>query len=171
MSNLEFLWAEDDPAQTAVISDDSRYRYLLTRRWAMHGKTVGFICLNPSTADASSDDPTVRKCVRMAKRWGGAKLLIANLFAFRSTDPANLHSAIDPVGPENDEWLSRVAAESDILVAAWGTNGALLGRNDEVAARFCNKLHALRLTKDGHPSHPLYLPEGLPPFRWPLQDE
>jgi hypothetical protein len=150
----------------AVISADGVYRYMLSRQWDTNRLTVGFICLNPSTADADIDDQTVKKCVRFAKKWGGGELIIGNLFAFRSTDPASLKTSSDPVGPENDEWLTKIAAKSDILIAAWGNHGVLGGRNAIVRANHLPRLSALRLSKDGHPSHPLYLPESLVPFAW-----
>jgi hypothetical protein len=150
---------------SAVLSEDGIYRYMLSRRWALHGPTISFICLNPSTADATVDDQTVRKCVRFAKKWGGAQLLIGNLFAFRSTDPRGLKIAADPIGQENDHWLEQIARTSDLLVAAWGAHGSLLGRDVEVMTKLNGRLNALRLTKDGAPSHPLYLPETLTPFK------
>ncbi|WP_313167541.1 DUF1643 domain-containing protein [Massilia oculi] len=161
----QYSLLESDGSKSAIISDDGRYRYYLSRRWASEGKVIAFICLNPSTADASLDDPTVKKCIRMAKSWGGAALVIGNLFAYRSTDPLNLKKCADPIGSENDIWLKKIIAESDLVVAAWGTNGDLLDRNQKVLNAFGGQLYALRLTKDGHPSHPLYLPETLFPFK------
>ena len=150
---------------TAVISEDKKYRYYLSRRWATEGKIIAFICLNPSTADADTDDHTVRKCIRYAKSWGGASLLLGNLFGYRATDPRQLKKAADPIGEENDVWLSRIADISDLIIAAWGLHGELRQRNVEVLAKFDGKLSALHLTKDGHPSHPLYLPRQLTPFK------
>jgi len=155
---------EPEYTKSAVLSEDQVYRYRLERRWSQSGKTVAFICLNPSTADAEIDDPTVRKCMRLARRWGGGRLVIGNLFAFRSTDPKNLYKCAEPIGSENDVWLKKIVEESDILVAAWGTNGSHLNRNKEILNLFSEKFHALKLTKDGHPSHPLYLAESLIPF-------
>lgn len=151
-------------ASNALISDDGNYRYWLHRRWSEEGKIITFLCLNPSTADHKSDDQTIRKCTRFAKKWGGSQLAVVNLFAFRSTDPANLRSAVDPIGLENDIWLEKIIDSSDIIVAAWGTHGCYLNRNEQILNKYNGKLHALRLTKDGHPSHPLYLPENLEPF-------
>lgn len=154
----------DDSRSSAILSEDRKYRYLLSRQWADKGHTVGFICLNPSTADAETDDATVRKCIRFAKSWGGHRLLIGNLFAYRSTDPKGLKETDDPVGPENDAWLARIHKEADVLIAAWGVHGILNGRDQKVLGLFDSPLRALRLTKSGAPSHPLYLPETLEPF-------
>jgi hypothetical protein len=148
----------------AVLSADGLYRYKLTRKWSDKGLKIAFVCLNPSTADAETDDQTVRKCVRFAKKWGGSELIIGNLFAFRSTDPAALRSCVDPIGPENDYWLSEIAKSADILVAAWGTHGTLGGRNLVVQNKYVETLSVLKVTKGGHPSHPLYLQESLTPF-------
>ena len=154
---------DDGLERSAVLSPCNNYRYVLKRVWRPSGKTIAFVCLNPSTADGQVDDPTVRKCIRFAKKWDGGTLVIANLFAFRSVDPRLLRQVVDPVGPDNDAWLEHVASTADVLVAAWGCHGTLGRRDETVAERFHGRLHALRLTKDGHPSHPLYLPEHLVP--------
>ena len=150
---------------SAIFSADNNYRYFLQRTWAPKGKTVAFICLNPSTADANIDDQTVRKCIRFAQRWGGARLIMGNLFAYRATDPRLLLKTPDPVGKENDGWLLKIVERSDILIAAWGLRGTLKGRDDVVLKKFKDQFSALHLTKNGCPSHPLYLPSQLDPFK------
>ena len=141
----------------AVISDDGVYRYFLARRWQDRGKCVAFIGLNPSIADATQDDPTIRRCVGFAKAWGGSTLMMVNLFGLRSTSPLALRSAADPIGPANDSWLDKVVAHADLVVAAWGNHGGLLNRSDEVRLRFRGRLQALDVTKSGMPKHPLYV--------------
>lgn len=128
-----------------------------------------FIGLNPSTADEHQDDPTIRRCIGFAKTWGYDSLVMLNLFAWRATDPIDMLQAPDPVGPENDWHLMNAAADADVIIAAWGTHGAHLGRDHVVRhMRWVgHRLHVLRLTKDGHPAHPLYLPAKLQPVRWP----
>ena len=69
----------------AILSEDRKYRYILSRTWDETKPTVLFIGLNPSTADEKTDDPTIRKCINYAKCWGYGKILMANLFAFRNT--------------------------------------------------------------------------------------
>jgi len=150
--------------RAAALSPDRVYRYQLLRRWGSLATTVGFVCLNPSTADAEVDDQTVRKCMRLARRLGASALMIGNLFAYRSTDPSRLRLVDDPVGPDNDRWLDHVVDASTLVIAAWGCRGALLGRAQAVTERYAGKLHALRLTRSGEPCHPLYLPENLTPF-------
>lgn len=142
-------------AKTAVISDCGRYRYELWRRWA-EGPHVLFIMLNPSTADAENDDATIRKCIAYAKRWGFGALCVGNLFAFRATDPMEMKAASDPIGPENDATLAKLAGSAGVIVAAWGVHGAHMGRAMAVA-KTLPTIKALHITKDGSPGHPLYL--------------
>ena len=139
----------------AVLSPDGAYRYALRRSWGS-GPPVMFIGLNPSTADHLTDDPTLRRCISFALRWGFDSVAVGNLFALRSPDPRELERAPDPVGPENDKWLKRLVEESDTIVAAWGNKGALLDRGSLIQERFPN-LMCLGRTKKGQPRHPLYV--------------
>lgn len=124
-----------------------------------------FIGLNPSTADEVQDDPTVRRCIRYAQSWGYGALCMANIFAYRATDPRIMMEAADPVGPDNDYQLVELAARASVIIAAWGVHGTFQGRGDAVRSMLPN-LHYLRLTKDGSPAHPLYLPRTLVPIAW-----
>lgn len=148
----------------ASISTCGLYRYGLFRRWDDGEGVAVFIGLNPSTADAEKDDPTIRRCVAFAKAWGCSRLDMLNLFAFRATDPGVMKKADDPVGPLNDAYLE-MAKSARFVVAAWGVHGTHLGRDKVVRAMLPN-LSFLRLTKDGHPGHPLYLPASLTPQPW-----
>lgn len=152
--------------RSAEISSCGRYRYALRRRWADTGSgEVCFILLNPSTADAEVDDPTVRRCVGFARRWGYDGLCIGNLFAFRATDPKLMRAQHDPVGPDNDAALLALARGAALRVAAWGVHGAHLGRGEAVR-RMLSGLCVLRLTRQGAPGHPLYLPGTATPVAW-----
>lgn len=145
---------------TAQFSPDRVYRYALWRTWdASNGSRVMFIGLNPSTADETQDDPTIRRCVGFAKRLGAGQMIMANLFAFRATDPFTMLKLVhtDPVGPDNDAWLARLAEHAGIIVAAWGAHGGHRHRDEQVIGMFSDRLFALGVTKDGHPRHPLYL--------------
>jgi hypothetical protein len=150
---------------SATFSACRRYRYDLWRRWAPDRGFAMFVGLNPSTADETADDATVRRCIAYAQDWGYGALCMTNLFAFRATRPEDLKAAKDPVGPENDQFLLRHAARASIVVAAWGNHGAHLGREAQVRALLPN-LHCLRQTSGGHPGHPLYLPKVLRPIPW-----
>lgn len=152
------------PTSSAVISDCGQYRYRLTRTWDDTLRPACFVMLNPSTADAGKDDPTIRRCVGFARSWGCGGIVVVNLFAFRATDPAELLKCPDPVGPDSWVWLESVAMEAVLqrspVVAAWGVHGALRGRSREVAdlfRRLGSPMSCLGVTKDGHPRHPLYV--------------
>lgn len=150
----------------AVFSDDRAYRYLLTRDWG-EGPRATFVLLNPSTADEFVNDPTISKCIRFAKRWGLGGLNFVNVYALRSTDPKGLWRVDDPVGPENDWYLSEAAADGEQLIAAWGTHPKRERVEEVLALPGFERLLCLKTTKDGHPHHPLYLPESLTPILWP----
>ena len=144
---------------TADIRGD--YRYTLTRVWDSALPMITFVLLNPSTADAVQLDPTLRRCVGFAKREGYGGMLILNLYAFRTKDPKVMLAATDPVGPDNDCVLSGVTGT---VVAGWGTKAdpARVTR----ALALLPRLHALGVTKEGHPGHPLYLPADAPLIEW-----
>lgn len=146
---------------TATFSQCRSYRYALTRRWDPSVEGVAFCMLNPSTADAMADDPTIRRCVGFAKAWGYGALLVVNLFGLRATDPSELYGHDDPVGPDNDvvlaEWADRVSGP---VVAAWGNHGDYQDRCVEVTDLFSRhgaRVMCLGMTKSGQPRHPLYV--------------
>ncbi len=151
-----------DPAPAlergADFDETGAFRYRLWRRWDPSGPVVAFVGLNPSTADADQDDPTIRRCLGFARRWGFGALEVVNLFAWRATRPQDLRRAVDPVGPENDAVLKRTARDADRVVACWGVHGAWRQRDTEVLAWLPGPLHCLGRTQGGQPRHPLYLP-------------
>lgn len=157
--------------RTAILSDCGRYRYSLTRQWGA-GPRVCWLMLNPSTADAEKDDPTIRKCVGFSKAWGYGSLVVVNLFAWRSTDPRALRAAEDPVGPENDGAIERAAGTSVRVIAAWGAHLRGSGRYARGAhvralvARRGVPVYHLGFTADGDPRHPLMLPYRTAPVLW-----
>ncbi len=154
----------------ATLSPCCRYRYDLWRSFDGSGEPtryVNFVMLNPSTADATENDPTITRCLGFARSWGLDGLVVTNCYAWRSTDPRGLKATADPVGPSNDDWIVKRAAGAEIVVCAWGAKAG--NRANVVASliRYSGKIpHCLRLTKDGHPSHPLYLPSSLTPQPW-----
>ena len=151
----------------------STYRYRLDRRWPGGADLCGFIMLNPSTADAQSDDPTIRRCIGFARSWGYSGLIVGNLFALRATDPAALLAACDPVGGSaNALALVDLVDSATLIVCAWGQCAAVGRRGGEVIAliRARGRLpHCLGLTRHGAPRHPLYLPATAQPV--PLESE
>jgi hypothetical protein len=155
----------------ALLADGGRYRYWLTRRWAP-GSPATFVMLNPSTADDQADDPTIRRCIGFARRWGYGALHVVNLYALRATHPTALAGAVDPVGPDNDHWLTTAATNArltnTLLIAAWGAHPRTPRRVAHVLALpGMQRLHALGRTRTGAPRHPLYLPTTANPTPWP----
>ena len=104
----------------AVISDDNKYRYKLSRIWDNEKPTVLFIMLNPSTADSDVDDPTIHRVINFAKSWGYGGVFVGNLYAFRSTNPKVLKHVGDPIGKDNIHHIQELIELSDKVVYAWG---------------------------------------------------
>lgn len=156
-----------ESGKSAVISPCGKYRYLLTRRWDA-GRRCVFVMLNPSTADANVDDPTIRRCIGFAKREKCGGLAVLNLYALRATDPKELRMAPDLQGPndENYKYLEAAVEPEALLVAAWGVRPTAPPIQRFLLAHLDHPMYALRLTKDGHPGHPLYVPASaeLVPF-------
>jgi len=150
----------------------SRYRYTLTREWVTgHGQAL-WIMLNPSTADESNDDPTIRRVISFSARWGVAGCAVVNLYALRATRPVHLWEAADPVGPQNDLHLGLAMTTAQQhgapVVAAWGANA----RADRVAwlTNWATELEVplmcLGTTLGGAPRHPLYVRGDQPLIPW-----
>lgn len=156
------------PPQAAVISANEKYRYFLSRSWIGGSGAIAFVGLNPSIADASIDDPTIRRCVAFAKNWGADSLWMVNLFALRSPDPSALKTDADPIGEENDYWLRETVSKAQMVIAAWGNHGRLLGRATSFMQNLERDVYALRITKSGAPSHPLYIPAVTKPIPFSL---
>lgn len=144
---------------TCVFSACRTYRYRLEHVWDASLPLVAFVMLNPSTADEQQLDPTLRRCRGFAQSWGYGGFAVGNLFAFRATDPRVMKAALDPVGPDNDDHLVRIATECAAVVCAWGQHGKHKGRAERVlwALRKHADLGAIELSNDGSPKHPLYL--------------
>lgn len=145
------------------MSDCRRYRYALWRTWDGSKSLVMFIGLNPSTADETADDPTLIRCMNFARSWGYGGVCMANLFAFRATEPTEMKSSDDPVGVENNRWLERLANDAALVVAAWGNDGSFLNRSADIRL-LLPELHCLKMNKSGEPAHPLYQPARLKPI-------
>lgn len=149
--------------RSAEFSPCRTYRYRLIRRWA-EGPMLNVIGLNPSTADETQDDPTVRRCMGFAKAWGYSGLIMTNLCAFRATDPADLAKAGRPLGPRNDVTLYREAKAAGLVLAAWGAHPLAVAQGRWVVQDALSgvELRCLGLTKVGAPRHPLYVPASTP---------
>lgn len=110
--------------------------------------------LNPSTADADVDDATIRKCIGFSDRWGYKGIDVINLFALRSTDPKELYTSLDPIGPRNPEFMRKLIPEAALVVAAWGNHGAFVGQGDFVRRDTERPIYCLGTTAGGEPRHP-----------------
>ena len=150
-----------------ILSTCRKYRYCLWREWDSANPAYAmFVGLNPSTADELKDDPTIRRCVNYAKDWGYGALCMVNLFAFRATEPSVMKAQAAPVGTMNDDWILKLANDAGVIIAAWGSHGTHLKRDEAVKKLLMNKLWYLKLTKDGAPGHPLYLKKTLKPIKF-----
>lgn len=149
----------------AFLSRDLLHRYRLTRTWDEGLGRCLFIMLNPSTADASKDDPTIRRCIRFTQRFDLGKLVVVNLFAYRATKPSVL-AKVDrntAVGPLNLEIVEQEASGADLIICAWGVHGARFQQDGvimETISRY--PAYALGLTAEGFPRHPLYVKSDAP---------
>jgi hypothetical protein len=160
----------------ALFDQMRRYRYTLWRAWTPNTakRFVNFVMLNPSTADEDVLDPTVTRCMNFAQRWGYDGAYVTNIFALRSTDPRELYSCRNPVGPANDTYIEQTAKMCDLVVAAWGVHGKYQGRGLAVAEALQPfDPQCFALTKEGFPRHPLYLRNDseLMPFRLSVAKE
>ncbi len=127
--------------------------------------------LNPSTADAYVDDPTIRKCMKFSQRLGCGGMIVVNLYAFRATNPDDLHDAEDPVGPDNVKYIEMAFAQTSLAIAAWGEGIPKI----RAGMRLCidrlfewgyTRWHCLGVNKSGMPKHPLYLRDDAPLIEW-----
>lgn len=148
---------------SAVISTCGKYRYRLGRpiEEAADRRLDGcvlWVMLNPSTADAVKNDNTIRRCISFTRSWGYSEFTVGNLYAWRSSDPAALREADDPIGPENLEHLRDMASRASLIVAAWGAH-AERAQSDAIAAMLSTFGHVwcLGISKRGMPLHPLML--------------
>jgi hypothetical protein len=173
------LTAEQDQvdalASGALFSPCRRWRYLLWRRWEEGLPTMALIGLNPSTADELKDDPTIRRCIGFARDRGFGSLHMVNLFAWRSTSPLMMRAQGNAaIGPRNNEYITQVTKRAEKTICAWGVHGTFLGRHLEMRKHLASVgvvPEVLRLTRDGYPCHPLYLPKNLTPVAWPYFGE
>ncbi|PHR54656.1 MAG: hypothetical protein COA43_16235 [Robiginitomaculum sp.] len=157
----------------AIFSPCRQYRYRLSQIWDERTPPLTWLMLNPSTADEVKNDPTVERCERRARMWGYGGSVVLNIFAYRATDPKDMRAHVDPIGPDNDEWLRKIARESAKaegaadIVGGWGEHGAHMKRGEAVLEIFRQeggRLSALKINASGHPAHPLYIAYSAKPF-------
>jgi hypothetical protein len=128
------------------------------------GKVI-FILLNPSTADATNDDPTIERCIDFAKTWGYGSLEVVNLFAYRATSPSELLHCDDPVGTENDMYILKAAEGASKIILGWGNDCSFSTRDEEVLKLLKRyKMDCLIKNNTGKPRHPLYISKKAKPI-------
>lgn len=163
---------------SAVVSECGRYRYTLRRQWRGHPcrpeKIAVFVMLNPSTADAAKDDPTIRRCVSFARDWGCEEVEVVNLFAWRATSPTQLRIVDEPVGTDNDAYIAtaieRARRTIGPVVVAWGAHAhEHSARVNRVLGILGRPVFALGVTARGEPRHPLYVRGNVMPQEWPVK--
>ncbi len=151
----------------------ANHRYILRRSWLGNGGVVNFIMLNPSTADDTFNDATIRRCIGFAKRWGFCGLVVTNLFAYRATQPRDLRSLLNreggfrlAMGEDNMAHLDREARDAHKVVCAWGDNCDMLPQQAQDVIRMLSyrDLYCIRKTKGGNPAHPVREPYTAVPL-------
>jgi len=176
---------DDGVIKTATFSECGLFRYTLGRAWDQTKPLVVFVGLNPSTADETDDDPTIRRCMGFAKAWGYGQLCMVNLFSFRATKPIDMKCSHNPVGENrleadgffsrNDATLEMAFGLSRMTICAWGNDGEFMGRAEKFRRLILaykkktglkKNMYYLKMNKDGQPAHPLYLKKDLEPIEW-----
>ncbi|MGF1516525.1 MAG: DUF1643 domain-containing protein [Nodosilinea sp.] len=159
--------------RSATFDPTGRYRYSLERRWSS-GPTLAIIMLNPSRADGSLDDPTIRRCMGLAQGWGFGAIAVVNLFAYCSPHPRVLRQKVlrqidDAIGPDNNAAVLSAAQQADQILLAWGNWGNLGDRDRTVLTLLdpCRaKCRCLGHNRTGQPRHPLYVPRSISLQPW-----
>ena len=156
----------------ATIDPTGQYRYSLWRQWDDRPQ-ITFIMLNPSTADANTNDATIRRCIGFARAWGYGRLEVVNLFAYRTTHPRSLMQIEDAIGPDNDRHLLQASQQAQKVILAWGNWGRLHDRHQQVLQLLQGQLlqsqsflYHFGITQAGYPRHPLYLSHQTRLLKW-----
>lgn len=167
------LFNMTDMGRSAELSDCGKYRFQLARCWRPEIKQLGWIMLNPSTADALADDPTIRRCMTFARDWGFGGIMVVNLFNLRATNPDELSGPdVDPWGCKDwEKHYDAVFAKCARVMAAWGSHRLVdatgeHNRLKRIALGQGRFLHCLAVNADGHPRHPLYVKADTQPMLW-----
>ena len=143
----------------ALLSEDNKYRYQLSRIWNKDKNLLLFIMNNPSKADEDIDDPTIRKIINYAKLWGYGGILVGNLYAYRSSCPKVLKNINDPIGPDNIKNIKILITLADKVIYAWGFNQ----KEPKWLCELVDIPYCIDISKKGNPKHPLYLKNDLQP--------
>jgi hypothetical protein len=160
-----------DTIGAAYFSKCKKYRWLLVRQWDLSKptKAILWILMNPSTATADVNDPTIAKVCKFSRRWGYNRVLIVNMMGYRATNPKDLLDLKNACGYENQIWIANLAVKGTPVICAWGKTHKRLMRHENSLRKMLRKTvgvkyYAMRLNNDGGPYHPLYLPDNTKPI-------
>jgi hypothetical protein len=149
--------------KASQLSPCRSYRYTLDRIWDTTKSSVLFILFNPSTADETHDDPTLRRCIHFAQSWGYGALRIVNLYSLRTSNPKTLHAHPLPKGPDHDLYFQQSLLSHQDILCAWGLKGGSISCHFKPGS---HRIFHLGINKDGSPKHPLYLPARSQKIPW-----
>lgn len=152
----------------AIFSDCGKFRYVLKRQWSY---APGAMCigLNPSTANAEKDDPTIRILCKHLEALGYGSLWMTNLYALVSSKPESLWDVADNQG-DNDKWLQYARRQSEIVIFCWGTFKGIEYRENQVMKMFPEG-KVFGFSKQGMPLHPMSLMySGTKPGSYKLRE-
>ncbi len=149
----------------AIFSEDNIHRYALIHEWELDRPSLMIISLNPSAEDGELNNPTIRRCIGFAKRWGFGRLFITNLFSFKTSSPKDLFNSENPIGNKNDYWLKKLSKKVDKVVLAYGNHGKFKNRHEEIL-KIIHDPYCIKKSKTGMPMHPLYLKYTEEPIRF-----
>ena len=149
----------------AVFTEDRKYRYALWRVWNTHRPLMMLIGLNPSKANEITDDPTITRGIARSYKAGFGGLLMANLYAYVSTDPNVLLGNGQFIGELNDDYIRRMICMSSRQLCGWGSFPPVAKRASSVLAMITEP-YCLGVNKDGQPKHPLYIGYDVPMVKY-----
>ena len=149
--------------KASQLSPCRTYRYALDRIWDPHLPALLWVLYNPSTADETEDDPTLRRCISFARSWGYGGLCIINLFSLRTPDPSILRGHSQPKGPDHERCFQEALEGHSDVVCAWGLQGGPISSHFSPGT---HRIFHLGLNRDGSPKHPLYLPSSTFLHEW-----
>lgn len=150
--------------KASQLSSCRTYRYALDRIWDPHLPALLWVLYNPSTADETEDDPTLRRCIHFSQAWGYGGLRIVNLYSLRSPHPATLKDHPAPNGPDHDTHVQKALSTYKDVICAWGLQGGPISSHFSPGT---HRIFHLGLNRDGSPKHPLYLPSTTSLLEWP----
>jgi len=152
-------------AKGAIFSDDRKYRYALWRVWQPNKPLLMSVCLNPSIASELTDDPTITRLQARAYKAGYGGLLMANLFAYITTNPIHLNNQHDTIGELTDYYIKEMIKLSERQLCGWGSFKPVIHRASEVYKMLPNP-YCLGVNTDGNPKHPLYVRYDVPMVKY-----